>query len=828
MDHNECRVAHRSGFIVFAISGVLLAAAAQPRAQQTGVGVIEGFVTTQSGTIRLGGAQVVVHNSSNQEVSTVLSDGDGHFRFTALHEGKYTLTAALEGFAMAKASAVVTSDATTERSLDLPLATLTQTVEVMAPASIVSAADTLGASDSINSRETDELASGSGLGGALRLLASVIEVPGGVSIKGGRPTQAGVQIGASTLTDPVLGLVHFTLPDDAIDSVAVMPNPYAVEYGRFSSGLVVIQTRRGGDAWRVRLNNLNPTFRSKRHQDLYNINGIAGFGPNFELGGPIVNNRLFLEQTAQYRYSSDDVPSRPEEERRTTHWISSFTRVDANLTPKHSLVATGGFFPSITTLASLGTFTPPDATVDVHDRVILGTVTERALWSDALFSESTVQVRGYQALVQPQGAAPMQLYPETTLGNFFNTQYRTPTTFQLIQTASGSAKLPSGLHLFKVGLDLLVNDYDGTSDSRPFLIVRSNGTVARRLDFSGPSSQMLRTTDVALYAQDRVQPNSRWYVEFGARLDRDGVVGRWNVTPRIGAALLLNEAGSSVLRGGYGLFFERTPSAAGTFGQFETFTDTRFADDGVTPLGPPVPFVHVTAPDLRTARAATWDVTYEYRWKPSFSVHASILDRQGRHELMLDAQQSGSAGALRLETDGRSQYRNLEIGFHFSHASRADLTASYSHALAEGDLTAFANFFDTMLWPVVTPKSSGPLSTDVPHRFLARGRLLPASTWLINGIADWRTGLPYSLVNAYLDFVGPRNQQRMPNYLRIDLGVEHRFRIFKLQPWIGVRAYNALNAFLPADVQANISSPAFGSLYNSQFRQYRLQVRFER
>jgi hypothetical protein len=68
----------------------------------------------------------------------------------------------------------------------------------------------------------------------------------------------------------------------------------------------------------------------------------------------------------------------------------------------------------------------------------------------------------------------------------------------------------------------------------------------------------------------------------------------------------------------------------------------------------------------------------------------------------------------------------------------------------------------------------------------------------------------------------------MPTYFRLDLGIEHRFHIFKLQPWIGVRAYNALNAFLPADVQANISSPAFGSLYNSQFRQYRLQVRFER
>ena len=819
---------YRSSVIVVAIACVLLMAAARPRAQASGAGVVEGFVTTQSGTIRLGGAQVVVHNSANQEVATLLSDGDGHFRFAALPEGKYTLTATLAGFAMVKAPAAVTSDATTERSLDLPLATLTQTIEVRAPASIVSAADTLGASETIGNRETDELANGSGLGGALRLLASVIEVPGGLSIKGGRPSQAGVQIGASTLTDPVLGLVHFTLPDDAIDSVAVMPNPYAVEYGRFTSGLVVIQTRRGGDAWHTRLNNLNPTFRSKRHQDLYNINGIAGFAPTFELGGPIVANRVFLEQTAQYRYSSDDVPSRPEDERRVTHWISSFTRVDANLTPKHSLVATGGYFPSITTLASLGTFTPPDATVDVHERVILGTVTERALWSDRLVSESTVQMRGYEASVQPQGTALMQLFPETTLGNFFNTQYRSPTTFQLIQTASGSAKLPSGLHLFKVGLDLLINDYDGTSESRPLMIMRSNGTLARRLDFSPPSAESLKTTDVALYAQDRVQPNKSWFVEFGARLDRDGVIGRWNVTPRIGAAWLLNEAGSSVLRGGYGLFFERTPSAAGTFEQFETSTDTRFASDGVTPTGPPVLFPHVTAPNLRTARAATWDVTYEFRWKPSFSVHASLLDRQGSRELMLDAEQTGSAGVLRLESGGRSQYRALEVGFHASHTTRADLTASYSYAMAEGDLNAFANYFDTMLWPVVTPNAYGPLSTDVPHRFLARGRLLPTASWLLIGVADWRTGLPYSLVDAYLDFVGPRNQQRMPNYLRFDLGVEHRFKIFKLQPWIGVRAYNAFNAFLPADVQANITSPAFGSFYNSQFRQYRLQVRFER
>ena len=186
MDHNG-RLLPPFRLIGVVLVCALLATGGRALAQQPGGGVLEGYVTTQSGTIRLGGAQVVLHNSSNQEVSAVLSDGDGHFRFTALQEGRYTLTASLEGFGVLRAAVVVTPDATTERSLDLPLATLTQTVEVMAPASIVSAADTLGSAESINRHETDEYANGSGLGGALRLLASVIEVPGGVSIKGGRP-----------------------------------------------------------------------------------------------------------------------------------------------------------------------------------------------------------------------------------------------------------------------------------------------------------------------------------------------------------------------------------------------------------------------------------------------------------------------------------------------------------------------------------------------------------------------------------------------------------------------------------------------------------------
>src|SRR5207247_10177105 len=51
-----------------------------------------------------------------------------------------------------------------------------------------------------------------------------------------------------------------------------------------------------------------------------------------------------------------------------------------------------------------------------------------------------------------------------------------------------------------------------------------------------------------------------------------------------------------------------------------------------------------------------------------------------------------------------------------------------------------------------------------------------------------------------------------------DLGVERHFTGLKWKPWIGVRMYNAFDSFIPADVQANLSSPAFGSFYNSEIQ----------
>ena len=797
---------------------------AQARPVRTGA--IEGVVSTQGGSIQLGGAAVVVRNAADVEIVTQATDADGRYRVSDLPPGTYRVVFTLDGFVTKTAAVVVIAGQTAQLDADLGIASIAATVEVVAP-TLVTGADTLSSIEAIGAGELERLSPGSGVAGALRLLASVIEVPGGLSIKGGRPSQAGMQIGSSMFTDPSLGLAHMNLPDDAIDTVSVLPNPYAVEYGRFSSGLVVIQTRRASDMWKVRINTLDPNFRTERHKD-YKITGVSGFSPRVEVGGPIVKERLFVEQTAQYKYSSDDIPSRPIGELRTTNWLSSFTRVDANLSTNHTLTATGGFFPKVTTFASLGTFTPPDATVDVHDRVNHVTATERAIWSERLISESTVQFDQYKTRLLPQGSAPMLLGPEGAQGNFFNTQERTPSALQLVETVSGTYDGFFGPHLFKLGADVLRTHYTGTSVSRPVLINRYDGTLARRLDFGGSTAQDVTSTDLAIFAQDRVQSSPRWNLEYGARLDRDGVMGNWNLTPRVGVAVLLNESGSAVLRGGFGLFFERTPSVAGAFGQFERTTDTRFAADGVTALGPPITFAHVTAPDLATARSATWDLSYDLHLNPQWSFHASVLERHGSNELVVDPQTVGTAGQLLLTSDGRSKYRSIEAGVDFSHSTVLGFNVTYTRSMARSDYNAFSNYFDAMLQPVIEPNAYGPAAADVPNRLFARGSLFPIPRILLVGIVDWRNGFPYTAVNDSLEFVGERNGLRFPNRFLVELGIEGRFHIGKFQPWIGIRANNAFESFAPSDVQANLGSPEFGNFYNSPYRQFRLQVRFER
>ncbi len=705
-----------------------------------------------------------------------------------------------------------------------PPPAFTDSVDVVATTVEVAKGQTLAPVEAVASHELDQFVPGQGFQGAIRLLPNVIATSAGVSIKGGRPGQAGIQLEAATLVDPASGVARVSLPDDGIESVSVLPNPYATEYGRFGSGLVVIQSRRASDQWKFRMNRFGPSFRSTNDGGLR----VDAFNPRFEIGGPLVKDRVFLEQTGQVRYSIGDLSSRPETDQRITKALSSFTRLDTVLSPRHALVATVGMFPGTTEYATVSTFTPPNASVNLNLFGKQIAITERGVLTDRTLSETTFQWYGSRTDVDPLGPAPMELQPDTALGNFFNRQHRATSSYQIVQSVTTHRTGFGGAHVLKAGADLLYTQYDGTSESHPVLIERADGSLARRLDFSGASVQAIGGTEAALFAQDRLQVNARTKLEAGVRLDRDGVLGDVNLSPRIGASVLLTESGNVVVHGGWGRFVERTPSMAGTFTSFESAIDTRFPAGADSSAVVGVPVQQAVAPVLHTPWSRSWDAAVEYRWNARWAFHTGVLSRDSFDELIVTPAVDAAGAERRLSSDGRSRYRDLELGAHYTRGAVADVEATYTLSRSEGDLNALTSSFDSVLSPIIGENVYARLGTDIPHRLLVRGRVMPRPRWLVLAIFDWHTGVPYSVVDEMLDFVGDRNALRFPTYSRLELGLERRFRIFRFQPWIGVRLTNALNQFLPEEVQNNTGSPYFGGFYTSEPRRLRLTARFER
>jgi hypothetical protein len=813
----------RGTLVVWTVLAVLAAVPVQAQPATGPTGQMDVTVSTQGGAVALPGVVVTVTAGSGAQLAQAVSDTDGHVIVRGLPPGSHHVRASLDGFDPAERVVTVGSDVVMV-ALDLAIAALAERVDVTASPA-VSESGSLAAADTVAQAESEQVTPGGGVPAALRLLPTVIATQAGESINGGRPGQAGYQIGAASLTDPATNVGHIWLPADGVDSVAVLPDPDETEFGRLAAGLVVVQTRSAGEHWKFGVNNTVPAFRTRRFT-VANIQGLGDVRPSVELGGPLVERRLFIEQTAQYHWDSTDVPSRPENELKTSQWYGGLTRVDAVLPRGHAVSVTGGFDRMDAGRSNLGTFTPPEATVHLSDgaRFVMGT--DRQVWHGSTLVESTVQVHEYDVEARGHGTLAMTLRPDTTLGTFFNRQHRDSSAVQWVETVSTSHKGRGGVHLVKVGGDVMTNRYDGTSASMPVLVERADGTLARRLDFSGPTGQRVRSVDAAVFAQDRLQPAKRWYVEGGGRIDRDGIAQRVDFSPRVGAAVVLDAAARAVLRGGYGVFYERTPSVAGAFTSFEIAVDSRFAADGTTLTASPTPLRHVVG-DLHSARSTAWDVAFTEQLSARWAVHASLLDRHGSQQLVLNPVDTGAGTILLLTSDGRSRYVREEAGIHFADGARLDLNASYVHASARENLNAFGAFYGSVPTPVVGQDAYAPSSSDTPQRLLLRGHLMPTQKWMLTGSFDWRAGLPYSVVNEALEFVGARNAQRFPAFARTELGMDRRVTVGHAHPWVGIRAANAFGAFLPTDVQSNLGAPDFGTFYNSEYRQIRIHLRFQ-
>ena len=781
-----------------------------------GAATVRGTTTTQGGSTRLPGVEIrVSHLAGGRLAGTAVSDAGGRFEVRNLEAGRYQIVARLSGFSdLAPVPVTLVEGQTLEIDLDLAIAPVAEQVEVVGQAGI-GRAESSASAETVSGQMNEYLpVSGEGYHALLPVVPGVVRAPDGrMSLKGAREAQGALQVGAGYANDPSTGNFGVELPGDSVESVEVVANPYAAEDGRFSSTVVRIETRSGGNTWRALANGFVPIPCLKVCDGA--TMGIVAFVPRGWVGGPLVKDRLFISQGVQYRYASVHVPGLPDGADRTIdHRLDVFTRLDASLSGSHGLSATGAFFGRRTENVGLSQFVPDSAAPDFRFGGYSAGVTESATLSATIVAESSVTATVYVADTSGEGGQPNEFTVSGQQGNHFNTQHRRANAVQWAEAITSLHRTPIGEHLVRAGLDVMWAGYSGDSRSNTVLIRRADGTISQRLDFSGPAAQRAAGTDVAAFVQDRWRLTNRFRLEPGLRVDHDGVLNRTNVSPRFGFVAGVIGADTGVLRGGIGTFYERTPLNVGAFGSFETATLTRYAPDGLTPALPPATFLQTRGP-LHTPRSTIWNLEYDHRLARYAFLKVGHLERRGSAVATLEPVETPSGAELRLESRGRSQYSETEVSLRLGTTDLQSLSVSYVRSHATAHQNVYDAFYGNFRNPIVRPDQYALASTDVPNRLLIRGAFT-VGKWVIAPVVEIRDGFPWSAVDEDQDFVGTRNSAgRFPALATVDLSIVRSWKLLGYPVRYGLRGYHLLNQFMPRDVQNNIDSPAFGTFYNT-------------
>ena len=802
--------------VLVCLSGIATAGTSQATGSQTSAspqrpgdsGRVVVTISVLEGTVRIAGADVELRSlDGNMVLAKTITDGAGQVMIPDVPPGGYVVRATRPGFeATDSAPFEVRAGEIVQVLLDIRLTYVAPSVQVRAPTSPTQSVQPVSTSDML-SGSVLEIAplEGDDFQSLLPLLPGVLRGPDGrLRAKGGQPTQGALQISSTSLIDPSSGDFDLQLPGQSLESVELLANPFAAEYGRFSTSVVQLRTRRGTNDWEIKPGNLMPRLRG--------IGGVRGFEPRFSIRGPLRRDRLFLAQDFQFRYVNDPVKSLPDEPEIGLTSFDSFTRIDSVLSPRHTFGGLVVMFPREIEHLTMNTFRPPEVTPEFNQSGVSVGVQDRFAISPTMVLESTLSGRWFEINVNTEGREAMVYAPETQLGSFFNDQEREVRSFQWVEALSLSVDRWHGQHLFKFGFDFQDSKYTGSSVSRAVEIRRLDGSLAERILPGAASMQEVTAAELGVFAQDRWRLGSRVTLELGARMDKEDVIERVNWSPRGGVSVAVLAEGRGILRGGVGRFRQRTPLNIGAFGDFESRAVTRFGRQG-QPLGPAVELVNVPATDLRTPKAVAGNIEWNQRFGRRVLFKANYLKRKGSHEYILEP--NPARGEVRLLSTGTSRYWELELTGRYLGGERRDLTVSYVRSSGLADLNNYDQFYGNLRNPIVRPNEYNLIPTDVPHRLLVRGTIGLPGKWDFAPVLEIRSGFPWSAVDEFQDFVGARNRAgRLPRVRTLDFSLSRPWQFRKYRFRAGLRVYNIFGASAERDVQSSTASPNFGRFFN--------------
>ncbi len=671
---------------------------------------------------------------------------------------------------------------------------------------------------------------------AIPLVPGVIRSSNGeISINGASEQQSAFRVNGLNVADPASGNFRLNLPVDAVESVQVFRHPYSAEFGQFSGGLTNIETRRGGDKWHFELNDFLPDFRFHNGK----FYGVQDDAPHVNFNGPIVKDKLFISQSLGYSISKVPVRGLTFPNNETISEAQSyFTQFDYVVSPTHSQTFTAGYFPERQSFVGLDFFRPRPVTPNYKQKDFVTTFRDSLAFENGGLLQSSVSYKRFFANVWGQGRGDQTITPTGESGNYFSNQDRRSTRAEFFETYDFPARaFFGGTHNVKIGFNFTSVSNWMNYAARPVNIRRTDGTLAERTTFEAAPQIKVTNRTYTGFVQDRLIVRPNFSLDFGVRLEDQRIASERNFSPRAGFAWSPFAGDKTIVRGGFGFFYDKVPLNIRAFNQYPARTVTNYGLDSQTVISQiryenilvnspslfPLDFSRAKSETGFVPENLTWNLQVDQIINSRFSLRANYThSRTSRLYAVNPETDFFGRGAIVLSPTGRVSYDALELTAKFTLPKNQPFYVSYVRSKTLGNLNDFASYFGDFGNPIIRQNQFSRLATDVPNRLLTWGNISLPKKFTFSPILEWRSGFPYSILDQNQNFVGTRNAvgQRFPNFFSLDAEISKDFQVTKKYAVrLSLKGFNLTDHFNPRNVRNNTGDPAFGTFINS-YRRY--------
>jgi hypothetical protein len=649
---------------------------------------------------------------------------------------------------------------------------------------------------------------------SLPLIPGVVRTPEGkLRISGAPEYRSTFLVNSIDVTDAATGSFGPTVPIDMVERLQVYKSPFLAEYGNFSAAVVAVATRRGGQKWHYELNDPTPELRIRSGH----IHGVRGFTPRFAATGPVLTNRLYFAGAGSFELRKRPVYPLPfpyNEEKQQA--VNIYGQFDYIASARHTLSLSLHGVPQRANFVGLNFYTPQPAAPSFRGHQYRPTVTDTREFSGGALLSSSLSISDNRSLVGGQGNEDLTLTPTTTLGNY---PFRPDTSTRRAQGTevltlprfhgAGTHQLKAGGHVGRTWM------HGSVGAAGAIRIADLAGAVIRVEPLRSQPGFRLTDTDAGLFVQDGWEPVPTVRLDLGLRLDWQQITRVTRIAPRWGVAWMPFEGARTILRGGFGYFFDRVPLLAYAWPHYP---ERRALSNTIGGASRGLLAVGGSGTSGFAPRSANLSLAVDQPLGASLLLHASIGENRSRGLLVLQP----GADELALSGYGSAVTRNLEVIAKASWYADQQWVISYVRTSAQGDLNTFLDVAGLYPEPVIRENRVASFAEIVPHRFLTWG-IFPLRWGLqFAPVAEWRSGFPYSALTETQQYFGTPNSYRLPVFFSFDTRVSKDIAVRGHKVRLSFSMFNVTDHGNYDAVRWNVADPQFGEVLGRRPRRFRV------